>query len=84
MATALFPNGILHPVRTLQTRWFKRASHSTEENKARQNTSEQCLPADGAQSEDRLERIAAYARSGYFHVAYTAGMYVVPLDVPPT
>jgi hypothetical protein len=30
-----------------------------------------------------MERIAAYARSGYFHMDYTAGMFVVPLDVPP-
>jgi hypothetical protein len=26
---------------------------------------------------------AAYARCGYFHMEYTAGMFVVPLDIPP-
>ncbi|NKJ50083.1 hypothetical protein CIC12_25815 [Burkholderia sp. SG-MS1] len=34
-------------------------------------------------SPERLERIAAYARCGYFHMEYTAGMFVVPLDIPP-
>ena len=41
------------------------------------------LPPHGAcNSPDRLERIAAYAQSGYFHTEYTAGMFVVPLDIP--
>lgn len=39
--------------------------------------------AYACQSPERMERIAAYARSGYFHMDYTAGMFVVPLDVPP-
>jgi hypothetical protein len=34
-------------------------------------------------SPERLERIAAYARGGYFQMDYTAGMFVVPLDIPP-
>jgi hypothetical protein len=38
--------------------------------------------ARGCNSPERLERIAAYARCGYFHMEYTAGMFVVPLDVP--
>jgi hypothetical protein len=38
--------------------------------------------AHGSNSPERLERIAAYARCGYFHMEYTAGMFVVPLDIP--
>lgn len=77
MATALFPNGLIHPVQTLRKRWSKHSPTTPG-----QNAVESRLLGDGAQSEDRLERIAAYARSGYFHVEYTAGMFVVPLDVP--
>jgi hypothetical protein len=78
MATALFPNGLLHPVQALRKRWSKHSPIVSD-----RNADEPRLPGDGAQSEDRLERIAAYARSGYFHVEYTAGMFVVPLDMPP-
>jgi hypothetical protein len=39
-------------------------------------------PQSACNSPDRLERIAAYAQSGYFHTEYTAGMFVVPLDIP--
>jgi hypothetical protein len=39
-------------------------------------------PQCACNSPERLERIAAYAQSGYFHMEYPAGMFVVPLDIP--
>ena len=31
---------------------------------------------------EALERIAAYARSGYFHMGYTASLFVFPPVIP--
>lgn len=80
MATALFLSGLRHPVRTLRTRWSKDATGVADRPDTMQR-----VAGDGArvQSADRLERIAAYARSGYFDVEYTAGMFVVPFEMPP-
>ncbi|MFM0171219.1 hypothetical protein [Paraburkholderia sediminicola] len=47
-----------------------------------QTTRETPTAGYACQSPERLERIAAYARCGYFHMEYTAGMFVVPLDMP--
>jgi hypothetical protein len=78
LSTTLFWGGLRHPVRTLQKQWSKHAPIASD-----QPGGELTLPSHGAQSPERLERIAAYARCGYFHMEYTAGMFVVPLDVPP-
>jgi hypothetical protein len=77
-SATLFWGGLRHPVRSVIRRWSKRpamASDSTAEVMA--------APSYGCHSPERLERIAAYARSGYFHMEYTAGMFVVPLEIPP-
>jgi hypothetical protein len=77
-ATALILDGLRHPARTVMRRWTAR------------HVSVDSDPADPASdatyarhSPERLERIAAYARCGYFHMDYAAGMFVVPLDIPP-
>lgn len=70
--------GLRHPVRSLQKQLSKHASVTPA-----RSAEERSALAYGSQSPQRLERIAAYARCGYFHMEYTAGMFVVPLDVPP-
>ena len=42
-------------------------------------------PPSGTNEPDaqRLERIAAYARCGYFHVEYLPGMFFAPFEIPP-
>jgi hypothetical protein len=77
-SAALFWGGVRHPVRSVLQRLSKRAPVASDSSAER--------AADAAyrcQSPERLERIAAYARCGYFHMEYTAGMFVVPLDIPP-
>lgn len=76
LSTTLFRVGLRHPVRALQEQWSKHARVT-----AGQSTVDR--PGHGAPSSERLERIAAYARCGYFHMEYTSGMFVVPLDIPP-
>jgi hypothetical protein len=78
LSTTFFWVGLRHPVRTLQKQWSQRASIGSDPSSGGGPAG-----SHGAQSSERLERIAAYARSGYFHVEYTAGMFVVPLDIPP-
>ena len=77
LSTSFFRDGLRHPVRALQ-QWSRRAPVASAEPGG-----ERTLPVHDAQSSERLERIGAYARCGYFHVEYTAGMFVVPLDLPP-
>jgi hypothetical protein len=77
-SATLFWSGLRHPWRGVTRQLSKRTSP----------TSELCAavtaaPTHDCQSSERLERIAAYARSGYFHMEYTAGMFVVPLEIPP-
>ncbi|MBB5423885.1 hypothetical protein HDG40_002029 [Paraburkholderia sp. JPY158] len=74
MATAIFPSGLLHPVRTLRSRYATRSWAQSDERSGGLRA-----PDERAQS---AERIAAYARSGYFHMEYTPGMFVVH-DLPP-
>jgi len=92
LATTVFWAGLRHPVRSLQKQWSKRAplTQASEVTQAAPVKSRWSEPDDeppvvryGAASPERLERIAAYARCGYFHMEYTAGMFVVPLDLPP-
>ncbi|CAB3806205.1 hypothetical protein [Paraburkholderia caffeinilytica] len=69
--------GLRHPVRSLQKQWSKHAHVSSE-----QSSDETAAAAHHSPSPEQLERIAAYARCGYFHMEYTAGMFVVPLEIP--
>ncbi len=69
--------GLRHPVRSIMQRLSKQTaaiSDSSAETTA--------APACDRQSAERLEHIAAYARSGYFHVEYTSGTFVVPIEFP--
>jgi hypothetical protein len=77
-SATLFWGGLRHPVRSLQKQLSKRVAANPD-----QLPDETSAAAHDGQSSERLERIAAYARSGYFHMEYTAGMFVVPLDLPP-
>ena len=77
-SATLFWGGLRHPVRSLQKQLSKRIPASPD-----QSPDETSAAAYDCQSSERFERIAAYARSGYFHMEYTAGMFVVPLDLPP-
>jgi hypothetical protein len=38
---------------------------------------------DGPDSAERQERIAMYARAGYFHVGYTLDMMKMAAEMPP-
>jgi hypothetical protein len=38
---------------------------------------------DAADRAERLERIAMYARAGYFHIGYTLDMMQMAADIPP-
>jgi hypothetical protein len=77
-SAALIWGGLVHPVRSLQKQLSKRVSANPD-----RSPEEITAAPYGCQSPERFERIAAYARSGYFHMEYTAGMFVVPLDIPP-
>jgi hypothetical protein len=77
LSTTLIWGGLRHPVRSLRKQWSNRAPVMSE-----QTTRETPIASYACQSAERLERIAAYARCGYFHMEYTAGMFVVPLDMP--
>lgn len=77
-SATLFWGGLRHPVRSLQKQLSKRIPVNPD-----RSPDETSAAAHSCQSSERLERIAAYARSGYFHMEYTAGMFVVPLDIPP-
>ncbi|ABE36044.1 hypothetical protein Bxe_C0119 [Paraburkholderia xenovorans LB400] len=70
-------DGFRHPRAFLRS-WVKRAPGT-----AVLPHEAQAACTHACNSAERLERIAAYARSGYFHIEYTAGMFVVPLDIPP-
>ncbi|TDN70163.1 hypothetical protein [Paraburkholderia sp. BL10I2N1] len=77
-ATALILDGLRHPARTVRRHWTARDVNAVS------GTADPAPDAtDVRHSPERLERIAAYARCGYFHMDYTAGMFVVPLDIPP-
>jgi hypothetical protein len=76
-ATA-FWDGFRHP-RTVLRHWVKRPPRIINDERS---DAAAAPPVHDANSSERLERIAAYARTGYFHVEYTAGMFVVPLDIP--
>jgi hypothetical protein len=78
LSATLIWDGFRHPVRSLQKQLSKHAPVTQDRSPDGAST-----PAYGSQSPERLERIAAYARCGYFHMEYTAGMFVVPLDIPP-
>lgn len=77
-AAALIWDGLRHPARTVQKHW------KTPEPTTTHDVPYEAAAATthGRHSPEQLERIAAYARSGYFHMDYTAGMFVVPLDIP--
>lgn len=76
LSATLIWGGLRHPVRSLQKQLSKRAPTSE------QSSDETAAVTYTSQSPERLERIAAYARCGYFHMEYTAGMFVVPLEIP--
>jgi hypothetical protein len=75
---AFILDSLRHPARTVRRHWTARditAGSSSAESGPD--------AADARYSPERLERIAAYARGGYFHMDYAAGIFVVPLDIPP-
>jgi hypothetical protein len=76
-SATLIWGGLRHPVRSLLKPWSKRAPVASGSSPDATAAARYAV-----QSPERLERIAAYARSGYFHMEYTAGMFVVPLDIP--
>ncbi|WP_087046480.1 hypothetical protein [Caballeronia ptereochthonis] len=39
--------------------------------------------SDAANRTERLERIALYARAGYFNMGYTVDVFQSPADLPP-
>ena len=77
LTATLIWGGLRHPVRSLRKQWSRHAAVSAEES-----SDGTAAAAYTSPSPERLERIAAYARCGYFHTEYTAGMFVVPLEIP--
>jgi hypothetical protein len=78
LSATLIWGGLRHPLRSLQKQFSRHAPVSSE-----QSSDETAAASYRSQSPEQLERIAAYARCGYFHMEYTAGMFVVPLKIPP-
>jgi hypothetical protein len=77
-SATLFWAGLRHPVHSVVKRLSKRAASASDPSaEIAAGATYRC------QSPERLERIAAYARCGYFHMEYTAGTFVVPLEIPP-
>jgi hypothetical protein len=75
-------NGLRHPIYMVFKRWSERASTRSDRSpEIGAAPVHDCQSSERLESE-RLERIAAYARSGYFNTEYTVGMFVVPFDVP--
>ena len=77
LSATLIWGGLRHPVRSLQNQLSKDAPVTSE-----QSSDKTAAVTYTSQSPEQLERIAAYARCGYFHMEYTAGMFVVPLEIP--
>lgn len=77
-STTAIWNGFRHP-RNVLRHWVRRPSRAIPDDRSDEALA---APVRDANSSERLERIAAYARTGYFHVEYTAGMFVVPLEIP--
>ncbi|MFL9996555.1 hypothetical protein PQR34_20650 [Paraburkholderia sediminicola] len=80
LSATLIWGGLRHPVRSLQKQFSKSTPVPTEQSS--DETAAATYTTYTSPSPERLERIAAYARSGYFHMEYTAGMFVVPLEIP--
>ncbi len=76
-SATLIWGGLRHSVRSLRKQLSIRAPVPAEQSSG-ETAAAPYLPP----SPERLERIAAYARCGYFHMEYTAGMFVVPLEIP--
>ena len=49
----------------------------------RRHGHESVPPDDGHSEPEQLERIAAYARAGYFNMGYTFEMFPLVGDLPP-
>ncbi|SOE71506.1 hypothetical protein SAMN05446635_4098 [Burkholderia sp. OK233] len=77
LSATLIWDGLRHPVRSLQKQLSKHAPVTSG-----QSSDETAAATHTSPSPEQLERIAAYARCGYFHMEYTAGMFVVPLQLP--
>lgn len=77
LSATLIWGRLRHPVRSLAKQWSRRMAVTSDPSSNVTAATYSC------QSPERLERIAAYARCGYFHMEYTAGMFVVPLEIPP-
>jgi hypothetical protein len=77
LSATLIWDGLRHAARDLRKKFSPRASLRSEQsghlNRAAGFT---------RHSPEQLERIAAYARCGYFHMDYAAGMFIVPLHTP--
>lgn len=80
LTTTVFRAGVRRLARGLHKQPSKHALLASERGEP--GDRERLVEPQGAASPERLERIAAYARCGYFNLEYTAGMFVVPLDIP--
>lgn len=56
------------------------ARHSTEDTHGEQTAADR---RDGQNPAERLERIAIYARAGYFNMGYTSDMTQIPFEIRP-
>lgn len=82
LATTVFRAGVRYLARGLNKQRSKQALLTSEwvEPGDRERL---VAPHHGAASSERLERIAAYARCGYFNMEYATGMFIAPPDIPP-
>jgi hypothetical protein len=83
LSATLIWGALRHPVRSLAKHWPKRAAHTFDKSGSSSDVTAAAYRCQSPERPERLERIAAYARCGYFHMAYMPGLFVVPLEIPP-
>ncbi|CAN7280826.1 hypothetical protein LJR230_001243 [Trinickia sp. LjRoot230] len=81
LATTVFRAGVRYLARGLNKQRSKHAPLTSEW--VEPDDRKRLVAHHGAALSERLEQIAAYARCGYFNMEYTAGLFIVPPDIPP-
>ncbi|MHB9836119.1 hypothetical protein Q8F57_014900 [Paraburkholderia terrae] len=74
---SFYRQAVFHPFQAARQRLQARSAHAAEERTDRQA---EHSPRDAG---ERLERIAVYARAGYFNMGYTFEMFHVIGEIAP-
>ncbi|HEY3596792.1 MAG TPA: hypothetical protein VGL08_04650 [Paraburkholderia sp.] len=74
-----FSRRLLHPIASARQRWLVRRNGGVLRESGDQARRKEEIWQDA----DRLERIAVYARAGYFNLSYTYEMFHLMGEMPP-